>query len=823
MPAIVVGRWADDEIACILPLAVEPERRPRRLCWLGQDLCDYNAPLLARDFAQRMTPDRFLAAWHEIRNLLQRDPRLRHDWIELEKMPETVGEQVNPFTYLDVTLNASGAHLARLGSDWEQFYVAKRSAATRRRDRTKRKRLSEYGEIRFVTAADRDDAERTLEVLMRQKSRALARMGAADIFARPGYREFYLDLATNPNTAGLVHVSRLAVGTTSAAANLGLAFRDCYYHVLASHDDGELSRYGPGAIHLRELLRHAIERGLARFDFTIGDEPYKQEWSDAALKLYDHVAGVSWRGWPASRASLARRSLRRFVKQTPVLWRSFRHVRSAVGSLLVARGSRPSPDGKGRALAAAGAPSPPALACVMGDMDLLRPIALAGIPCAVVTRPGVPSLYSRYARSSLRWDDFSENVEELVETLVRFGAAQPERPVLFYEEDAQLLLVSRYRERLAQAFRFVVADAALVEDLVDKARFQALAERLGLSVPMARRFEPAGAKPADLGLRFPVIIKPLTRLERWNETWGLRKALQAETADALRALWPRLAATGTELLAQELIPGPEAHIESYHVYVDQRGDVAGEFTGRKIRTFPVSYGHTTALAITDVADVKEQGRAIVQRLDLRGVAKLDFKRDPHGKLHLLEINPRFNLWHHPAAVAGVNLPALVYADLVGLSRPGASRAQAGVRWCRIWKDLPAARAGGVPLATWLPWALRCEAKSALSWDDPMPVLRSTLFRLLWRRVGLATSRRDRGSSPRSSRWWRRPPRACGRGRNRRTRAPWRRTIATARSAWCGAVSIRARRLSRRSCRARSRASSRRRTGARTRRARDGWW
>jgi D-aspartate ligase len=133
----------------------------------------------------------------------------------------------------------------------------------------------------------------------------------------------------------------------------------------------------------------------------------------------------------------------------------------------------------------------------------------------------------------------------------------------------------------------------------------------------------------------------------------------------------------------------------------------------------------------------------VQRLGLRGVAKLDFKRDPQGKLHLLEVNPRFNLWHHPAAIAGINLPALVYADLVGLPRPAALRARAGVRWCRMWKDFPAAWAGGVPLPTWLAWALRCEAKSALSWDDPLPVLRSTLFRLLWRRIPLASSRRGR--------------------------------------------------------------------------------
>ena len=221
----------------------------------------------------------------------------------------------------------------------------------------------------------------------------------------------------------------------------------------------------------------------------------------------------------------------------------------------------------------------------------------------------------------------------------------------------------------------------------------------------------------------------MTRLERWNDVFGLRKALEVRDIDALRALWPQLLDAGVDLLAQQLIPGAEAQIESYHCYVDQRGSIAGEFTGRKIRTFPISYGHTTALEITAAADVQRQGRDIVERLGLTGVAKLDFKRDQAGALHLLEINPRFTLWHHPAAVAGVNIPALVYADLTGTPRPAATRAKAGVHWCRAWKDFPAARASGVPLTTWLPWAIGCEAKSALSWSDPMPVVRSMLYRL----------------------------------------------------------------------------------------------
>ena len=211
----------------------------------------------------------------------------------------------------------------------------------------------------------------------------------------------------------------------------------------------------------------------------------------------------------------------------------------------------------------------------MGDIDLLRPLALAGIPCAVVTRPGVPSLYSRAARMRLPWENFAPDDATLVDALVALGEAQREPPVLFYEEDAQLLLVSRFRDRLARAFRFVIADAGLVEDLLDKARFQALAERHGLPVPAARAFDPAAVGPGDLGLRFPVLIKPVTRLDAWNERFGLRKALAAENLVALQSLWPQLRDLGLALLAQELVPGAEARIESYHCYVDERGGIAG--------------------------------------------------------------------------------------------------------------------------------------------------------------------------------------------------------------------------------------------------------
>jgi CelD/BcsL family acetyltransferase involved in cellulose biosynthesis len=164
-------------------------------------------------------------------------------------------------------------------------------------------------------------------------------MGVTNLFARPGHREFFFDLATDPRVRHLVHVSRLDVGETAAAVNLGLTFRGTYYHVLASYDDGEVSRFGPGAAHLRELLQHAIAKGLSRFDFTIGDERYKLEWSDTSIKLYDHVAAATLRGWPLVLTSAAFRRLKRLIKQNPILWRCFNGLRAMAATL---RGRRAS-------------------------------------------------------------------------------------------------------------------------------------------------------------------------------------------------------------------------------------------------------------------------------------------------------------------------------------------------------------------------------------------------------------------------------------------------------------------------------------------------
>ncbi|MCX7315159.1 MAG: GNAT family N-acetyltransferase [Alphaproteobacteria bacterium] len=255
------------------------------------------------------------------------------DLIDLDKMPAMIREQANPFCALSVTPHVNNAYSTALAADWETFYESKRSASTRRSDRKKQRRITEFGELRFGTAEGRDEIAKTLDALIEKKRVSYAKLGVDNMFERPGYRDFYLDLATGEHSAPMTHLSRIDVGAEVAAANFGLVHRGTYIYLLAGYNDGEVGRFGPGSMQLLEIFQYAIARGMKVFDFTIGDEPYKRDWNDTETQLYDHASPVTLRGWMAFIRFRAMREIKRHVRKNPAIWAVARKVRFMLSAL----------------------------------------------------------------------------------------------------------------------------------------------------------------------------------------------------------------------------------------------------------------------------------------------------------------------------------------------------------------------------------------------------------------------------------------------------------------------------------------------------------
>jgi D-aspartate ligase len=363
-------------------------------------------------------------------------------------------------------------------------------------------------------------------------------------------------------------------------------------------------------------------------------------------------------------------------------------------------------------------------AYVVGGFDLVRSLVLAGISPVTVGGETRPMRFSRFVHSYVALPDPWREPVKLVDALIEHPARQTQRPLLIYDGDGMALALGRQRDRVEAAFRVCLPQGELIEQLVDKRRFHRLAQRLGLPVPPTQLLQVRDGDLPRINVDFPAILKPAIRpRSRWRPILGDAKALTIPSHADLARLWPILVQRDLDAVLQGRIEGSERGVETYHVYVGRDGEVIGDFTGRKIRTLPKAYGDSTALTTTSAPDVAEIGLQIIRRLGLTGVAKVDFKRDSAGQLFLLEVNPRFSLWHHLGACAGVNIPALAWQYLTGdAPRVPRARASPDVTWCHLPMDYRAARSAGIPLTRWLRWALRCPAKNPVSLDDPFGCL-----------------------------------------------------------------------------------------------------
>jgi len=259
------------------------------LNFLGGVVTDYHAPLIARDFAGFIDPAAVAAL---LARFVAAVPRV--DVVAFDRMPASLGTS-NPLSRLPGARHVWSAHLAHLPPSFEEFKKT-RSGKLFSDSARRWRRLSEFGEPQIVLTPSREAQDAILEALSRQKSRRWREAGAQDLFALPGYFAFYRTLVEKFTASGLVHLSAITVGGTIVATHLGAVHRGRFYYLMPSYEAGEWGRYAVGRLLMQALVKWSIEAGLHVFDFTVGDEPFKAQWADLSVPLYDYQRGVTIAG-----------------------------------------------------------------------------------------------------------------------------------------------------------------------------------------------------------------------------------------------------------------------------------------------------------------------------------------------------------------------------------------------------------------------------------------------------------------------------------------------------------------------------------------------
>lgn len=165
-----------------------------------------------------------------------------------------------------------------LKGDFESFLDSLKQFRKKMKSDTLRqiKRLCALGSFEFRMAdASEPLASEVMRVFIEQKKLQYFSTGVAGVLLRPGYEEFYrAEARENPHA----HISYLLLNGDIIAVHFGYLYKNRMYYLMPSYDQ-RYGAYSPGRVLAYYLLEECYRRGVEVFDFALGAEAYKYEWT----------------------------------------------------------------------------------------------------------------------------------------------------------------------------------------------------------------------------------------------------------------------------------------------------------------------------------------------------------------------------------------------------------------------------------------------------------------------------------------------------------------------------------------------------------------
>ena len=317
---IVLG-FEGPVLRLILPLAVEQSHGVNKLRWLAHNINDYNAPVIDPDFAGCCDSALADRIWQTVADA---DDQI--DVIDLSKQPAQIGDWQNCFIHQDALIGSSQSHLIRLERDWTTLYASLRGAKSRRRLRDKGNKLRKQGRVRFGGERRPDVKRQLIRQAITWKSAQLNGSGDRNPFEPrcsvdpQGCSDLERTLLALADTPGAMHslrVDSLSVDGEPVAIIVALAGAQSYSMFITSQSPDNYRQSSPGTLLLVKTIELAARAGLPRYDFLAGDEPYKMDWCDEHLNLFNYTFGLTAKGKCAAVAIRNRLRVKKLLKNQP--------------------------------------------------------------------------------------------------------------------------------------------------------------------------------------------------------------------------------------------------------------------------------------------------------------------------------------------------------------------------------------------------------------------------------------------------------------------------------------------------------------------------
>jgi predicted ATP-grasp superfamily ATP-dependent carboligase len=241
--------------------------------------------------------------------------------------------------------------------------------------------------------------------------------------------------------------------------------------------------------------------------------------------------------------------------------------------------------------------------------------------------------------------------------------------VVFPTDDLQLENLHTIYDDIKE-FCFIPFNYDNVLQSLDKFVQYSFCEKYDIPYPKTQNIETIKDITKIETMIFPILIKPN---KRDDITTDVFRSLFLDTLEEYRNNIEKLEYfinKNITFLASEFIPGDDTNIYAYVGYRNKKGEILNEWIGKKLTQYPDNFGVFSSGSNEAPEIVKEQGKKLLEIMDLQGINEPEFKYDSRdGKYKLMEINLRSMMWHRVGNLSEVNIQYTQYLDAIGEKVP----------------------------------------------------------------------------------------------------------------------------------------------------------
>ncbi len=251
------------------------------------------------------------------------------DALVLERMQPALGDAANPLLALPHFPSPNLSLAVDLDGGFEALLSRVSGKRKRKKYRSQTRKFEAAGGFQRFQANNRAEVERVLGAFFEMKAVRFRKMGIADPFGDPQVQAFFRALFSDALAISpppfVLHALEVG-GTLRAVTGSSLSGNRivCEFGAIA---EDELAQTSPGDFLFFENIGEACRDGLAIYDFSVGDEPYKRQWCDVETTQFDVVAPLSLKGHMLARGLRLKTAAKAYVKNNPALWRMTKMLR----------------------------------------------------------------------------------------------------------------------------------------------------------------------------------------------------------------------------------------------------------------------------------------------------------------------------------------------------------------------------------------------------------------------------------------------------------------------------------------------------------------